>query len=70
MKTYKEILENNIAIKLKRAKTDQEIYDRLQKLKDAGIKAFSSAEASTHILVNKPDAVKARKILNNILDEE
>jgi len=56
------------SIKVKRAKNDQDVSDRLKKLKAAGINAHSSAEAQTHINVDSKDVEKAKKILGNIVE--
>lgn len=63
MKTYKEVISEVASIKMKPAKNDQEIFDRIEKLKKAGIDAQSSAESKTHILVNTRDLKRAKKIL-------
>lgn len=55
-------------IKLPRAKNDQEVADRLAKLKKAGINAHSSAEAMTHINVDSKDIDKAKKVLGSIVE--
>jgi len=50
----------------KSAKDDQEIHDRLQVLKDAGIKAKTgSRNSSTDILVNDKDYKKSIDLLKN-----
>ncbi len=69
MKTYKEILaEENEIIKLKPAKNDQEIYDRIELLKKKGIKALSgSRNQKTDILVDTKNLKKAKEILKKFI---
>ena len=66
MKSFKDYVTMNEAatITLPKAKNDQEIYDRLKLLKDAGIEAQSGGRsAHTDINVSSKDVAKAKKLL-------
>ena len=72
MKTFKDFLTEaqTAVIELQPAKNDQEIYDRLAKLKKAGIDAQSgSRNVKTDIIVNSRDAAKAKSILAETVNE-
>ena len=72
MKSFKQFVNEasgRTLILVKPAKNDQEIFNRLKELEDAGIQYADSGSRNpkTDIIVGDADATKAKSILKSIL---